>query len=68
HREAVRLYATRLAGEPDGHWRCIAIDPDGIDLALGDRLTRIFFPARVTDAVQLRKMLKSLADQARSSA
>ena len=49
HRDAVRLYATELAGEPDGQWRCIAIDPDGIDLALGDRLTRVFFPARVND-------------------
>ena len=36
HAEAVRLYATKLLGAEDGPWRLTGLDPDGLDLALGD--------------------------------
>lgn len=65
HAEAVRLYAVKLAGEEDGRWQVTGIDPDGLDLAAGDRTARIAFPERVTGAGQLRAVLKRLADQAR---
>lgn len=66
HREALALYATRLAGEAAGDWRASGIDPEGIDLLAGDRSARVTFPRRVTDAAALRAVLKTLADEARS--
>ena len=46
HADAVRLYATKLLGEADGAWRVTGVDPDGLDLALGDRIARMPFPTR----------------------
>jgi putative heme iron utilization protein len=65
HAEAVRLYAMRLAGAEDARWQVTGIDPDGLDLAAGDRTARIAFPERVTGAAQLRAVLKRLAEKAR---
>lgn len=65
HAEAVRLYATRLAGKRDAAWIMIGCDPDGIDLAAGDEIARVPFPHRVTSTAQLRSILKQLADSAR---
>jgi heme iron utilization protein len=65
HAESVRLYATRLLGEPDGAWAVTGIDPDGIDLAHGDHIARLPFPARVTNGHALRQTLADLATKAR---
>jgi putative heme iron utilization protein len=65
HAEAVRLYATRLAGAQDAAWRLTGIDPDGLDLACGDATLRLVFPRRVNAAQDLRKILVELAEQAR---
>ena len=37
HADAVRLYATRLAGAPEGFWRMSGIDPEGCDPDLRGR-------------------------------
>jgi putative heme iron utilization protein len=66
HSEAVRLYATKLVGAADGPWRLTGIDPDGLDLALGDAVLRLPFAQRVTDAEGLRSLLVTLAAQARA--
>ena len=66
HAEAVRLYATKLLGADDGKWRLTGLDPDGLDLALGDATLRLPFPERVTGAAQLRKMVVDLAAKART--
>jgi heme iron utilization protein len=66
HREALSLYATRLAGAPKAEWRATGLDPEGIDLAAGDRSMRVPFPVRVTGAGQLRQVLKEMADKARA--
>jgi putative heme iron utilization protein len=66
HREALALYATRLAGEPPAEWRTTGVDPEGIDLAAGDRTARVAFPQRVDSPGALRAILKSLADEARA--
>lgn len=66
HAEAVRLYATRLLGAPDGKWRLTGIDPDGLDLALADATVRLRFPERVTTAQALRTMVVDLAAKARA--
>ena len=65
HAEACRLYASKLLGAPDGDWRCVGIDPEGIELQLGGTALRLAFPARVTGLGPLRAMLRDLADKAR---
>jgi putative heme iron utilization protein len=65
HADAVRLYATRLLGEVDGEWQVTGVDPDGIDLALGDRVARMQFAERMTTGHALRKALADLAAKAR---
>jgi putative heme iron utilization protein len=67
HAEAVRLYATKLLGAPEGEWRCAGCDPEGLDLQ-SDRLAlRLTFPQRVTNPAALRQMLKKLAEDARGA-
>ena len=67
HAEAVRLYAVNLLGARDGQWRATGIDPEGLDLALGDATLRLDFPQRVASAADLRAVLKQLADRARAA-
>jgi heme iron utilization protein len=66
HADAVRLYATKLLGEADGAWRVTGVDPDGLDLALGDRIARMPFAARVVDGTALRKVLAEAGKEARA--
>jgi heme iron utilization protein len=66
HPDAVRLYATKLLGETDGAWEVTGIDPDGLDLALGDRIARIGFAERVTSGFGLRKTLAEWGARARA--
>jgi putative heme iron utilization protein len=35
HADACRLFATKLLGGPDGDWRCVGIDPEGLELQQG---------------------------------
>ena len=65
HAEAVRLYVTKLLGAEDGAWRLTGLDPEGLDLALGDATLRLPFPERVTTADALRKVVVDLAKKAR---
>ena len=67
HADACRLYATKLLGAPDGDWRCVGIDPDGLELQQGLTALRLPFPQRITAPGPLRSVLKQLADQARAS-
>lgn len=66
HAEAVRLYATKLLGAEDGKWRLTGLDPEGLDLALGDLTLRLPFAERITSAQALRKMVVDLAAKARA--
>jgi hypothetical protein len=65
HKDALRLYATRLLGLPDGDWRTTGADPDGIDLRAGPLRGRLAFPERVTTPGDLRRVLVELVKQAR---
>jgi putative heme iron utilization protein len=67
HADACRLYATRLLGAPDGDWRCVGCDPEGLDLQLDRTGLRLPFPQRVSQPGVLRAVLKQLADQARAA-
>ena len=52
---------------PDGEWRCVGIDPEGIELQKGRTALRLPFPQRVTAPGPLRAVLKQLAEQARAT-
>ena len=65
HREALELYATGLAGASPGAWRASGLDPEGLDLMLGDGTARVVFPQRVNHPKELRQVLRNLADQVR---
>jgi len=67
HAEAIRLYATQLLKADDGKWRLTGLDPDGLDLALGDGTLRLPFPERITNPQALRKTVVDLAAKARTS-
>ncbi len=65
HAEAVRLYATRLLGEPDADWRITGIDPEGVDIGAGRLRARLHFIKPVTTTAALRHRLAQFALQAR---
>jgi hypothetical protein len=67
HAEACRLYATKLLGGPDGDWKCVGVDPEGIELQCGRMALRLFFPQRVSGPGPLRAILKELAAKARAA-
>jgi putative heme iron utilization protein len=68
HADAVRLYATKLLGAPDGEWRCAGCDPEGFELQRDRIALRLAFPRRVTSPGMLRHVLKELAHEARAKA
>ncbi len=68
HRDALSLYATKLLGESEGPWRATGIDPEGMDLAAGDRTARLPFEERITTPGELRAALVTLAAKARELA
>jgi putative heme iron utilization protein len=68
HADAVALYAEKLCGAREGAWRLIGIDPEGLQLALGDELLRLPFPKALTGPHELRPVLMVLAQEAREKA
>src|SRR2546425_14140 len=68
HAEACRLYATKLLGAPDGEWRCVGCDPEGLELQLDRTALRLPFPQRVHARGVLRDVLKQMAEEARRAA
>jgi heme oxygenase (biliverdin-IX-beta and delta-forming) len=66
HADACRLYATKLLGAADGEWRCVGIDPEGLELQRGQMALRLPFSQRITASGALRAALKQLADEARA--
>lgn len=67
HADALRLYATKLLGAPDGEWRCVGCDPEGLELQHGRMALRLPFPQRIRAPGVLRQVLKQLAEQARAA-
>jgi heme iron utilization protein len=66
HADAVALYATQLCGAREGAWRLIGIDPEGVQMALGDEILRLAFPRALTGPHEVRPMLIRLANEARA--
>lgn len=67
HADAVRLYATKLLGAPDGDWRCVGCDPEGLDLQNGRIARRLQFPQRIETPGRLREVLRQFAERARAA-
>ena len=66
HRDALKLYATALCGAPDGDWRLVGLDPEGIDIGCEGTTLRLEFPERVTDPGALRRQLVRWVDEAKA--
>jgi len=67
HGEAINLYAEVLLNAGKANWRLACLDPEGLDLAAGDRVERLWFSERLEDPQELRPTLVALALQARNS-
>jgi hypothetical protein len=67
HAETCRLYATKLLGGPDGEWRCVGCDPEGLELQLDRTALRLRFPQRIRAPGVLRQVLKQMAEDARAA-
>ena len=65
HADAVRLYATKLLHGPDGAWRCVGCDPEGLEMQLDHAALRLAFPQRIKSPGELRGVLQQLAQTAR---
>lgn len=68
HADALALYATQLCGAREGAWHLIGIDPEGIQMALGDEILRLPFPKMLAGPHEVRPMLIRLANEARDRA
>lgn len=67
HRDAIDNYANHFAKAEGSGWIMTGIDVEGIDIAAGDQVRRIFFPAPLDDASQMRPMLVDMAKEARTA-
>jgi heme iron utilization protein len=54
-----------FAKAPAGKWVLTGIDVDGIDIADGDDIRRIFYPEPLPSAEAMRAALVSMAQEAR---
>lgn len=68
HLDAITLYATTLAGAPEGAWRLACLDLEGLDLVDGDAVARLWFDPPLGSADELRPRLVALAKRARGGA
>jgi putative heme iron utilization protein len=65
HADAIANYAMHFGGEDNGDWRMTGYDADGMDLAQGDRVLRIFFPEPLTAPRDAHMKMVEMAKQAR---
>jgi len=66
HADAVSNYAAFYEKAEAGRWVMTGIDADGIDLADGDRVLRIFFPEPLPEPDEAHKRLVAMAREARA--
>ena len=66
HRDAIDVYARAFAKADGSGWSLTGIDAEGIDLALGDDVRRVFFDRPLAGAAEMRPVLVALAQRGRS--
>lgn len=67
HRDAIAVYASHFAKAADDDWVVTGFDADGMDLASGDEICRIFFPQPLKTARELRQVLVDMAKIGRAA-
>ncbi|MGY6706952.1 MAG: HugZ family pyridoxamine 5'-phosphate oxidase [Rhizobiaceae bacterium] len=67
HGDAIALYARHFGKANGGAWTLTGIDPDGFDLALGEKVLRIGFPSALKDAGEMRGALVAMAAESRAA-
>lgn len=67
HADAIALYARHYGKAAAGAWTLTGLDPDGLDLALGDKVLRIGFPTPLHAAGEMRKALVAMAAECREA-
>ncbi|MEM9840076.1 MAG: DUF2470 domain-containing protein [Pseudomonadota bacterium] len=65
HADAVALYAEKLAGRRSGEWVLTGIDPEGIDMTLGDDHCRVWFDEPLSKPDEMHHTLVDLVKHAR---
>jgi putative heme iron utilization protein len=65
HPEAVALCARHFARAPSGNWKLVGIDAEGIDIAAGDDVRRVWFETPLASADDVRPILVRMAGEAR---
>jgi putative heme iron utilization protein len=66
HSDAIAVYARHFAGAAGDGWVVTGFDTDGMDLALGDDVCRVFFPEPLGAASELRHVLVDMAKTGRA--
>lgn len=66
HADAVELYARAFCEAEAGPWRLAGIDPEGLELVLGDRVERLWFDPPLAAPEEMRPRLVQLAKEARA--
>ncbi|MEI5682142.1 MULTISPECIES: HugZ family pyridoxamine 5'-phosphate oxidase [unclassified Mesorhizobium] len=67
HLDAIAVYARHYAKADGDGWIVTGFDADGMDIATGDQIRRVFFPRKLTEAGELRKMLVEMAKSGREA-
>jgi len=65
HADAVELYARAFCDAEAGPWQLAGLDPEGLELVLGDRVERLWFASPLTAPEEMRARLVQLAKDAR---
>lgn len=60
HSETLAALAARQPGKSPGAWQASALDPDGLDLMLGDEVIRLAFPRPVNDMAEIEAAIAAL--------
>lgn len=67
HLDAIAVYAHHFAKAGGSGWRITGLDADGMDLASGDDVLRVFFPKPLKAATELRPILVGMAEAGRAA-
>jgi putative heme iron utilization protein len=67
HGDAIDIYAQFYGGASGDGWKLTGFDADGMDLARGDEVRRVFFPQPLVSARDLRPMLVQMAKEGRAT-
>ncbi len=67
HRDAIEVYARHYAKTQGHGWTVSGFDAEGMDLVSGDDARRVFFPAPLAAAQDLRRILVEMAKAGRAA-